>query len=176
MIVPVDFILSLPIVKRVLCLYILISYFKTARKRRGRTFWILGMSDLPRNFITNLWIVIHTLATYITDQCENPWELPATHVMHSSTASTVWEVRVFAQKLFGIHDHLQRLVHQVTRIYNILCDCKYQSYSLKNQPQPNASMQWSYFRFENVSSWDASIKGIGLGGVAAFNRVKSHGR
>ena len=83
------------------------------------------MLYFPRNFLTNVWIAIHTLATYITDQCENPWELPATHEMHSNTASRLDEVQNFAEKLFGIHGHLQRLLGQIRRSYIILRDCKY---------------------------------------------------
>ena len=82
------------------------------------------MTDIPRNFLTNLWILVHTLATYIAQQCENPWEWPSTHEMHSDTAASTIEIQKFAQQMFDLHGHIYRLCCQIRRIYILVSDCK----------------------------------------------------
>ena len=81
------------------------------------------MVGVPRAFITNIWIMIHTLATYIQGQCLNPWEAEATDPMHTMTPSTQLEIQKFTQALYALYQHTVKLSQQLLRAYHIFQKC-----------------------------------------------------
>ena len=85
---------------------------------------ILRMSYVPRSFVTNIWIMVHTLATYIQGQCLNPWEAEATDPMHTASPSSPPEIQKFAQVLHTLYQHTVRLSQQLLRAYHIVHRCE----------------------------------------------------
>ena len=89
------------------------------------TFLFLRMGYVPRSFITNIWIMVHTLATYIQGQCLNPWEADAADPMHTAAPTTPSEVKNFAQVLYALYQHTVRLSQQLLRAYHIVYKCMF---------------------------------------------------
>ena len=82
------------------------------------------MAFIPRDFITNLWIMVHTLVSYIHNQCLNPWDFDADDIRHTATASTFNELQAFAKTLLEMHAHVIRLEGQIKRAYHLVLDRK----------------------------------------------------
>ena len=83
------------------------------------------MGYVPRSFVTNIWIMVHTLATYIQGQCLNPWEADAADPMHTAAPTTPSEVKNFAQVLYALYQHTVRLSQQLLRAYHIVYKCMF---------------------------------------------------
>ena len=75
---------------------------------------------LWRSFLTNLRIAIHTLATYISESCENPWLLDPSDKMHTHTPSSVQENDQLMQEATALHQLVKRLDCQLTHIRHLL--------------------------------------------------------
>ena len=84
----------------------------------------LDMGYVPRSFVTNIWIMIHTLATYIQGQCLNPWEADVDDLMHTASPTSIGEVQAFAQVLFDLYTLTVRMSHQIYRSYILMKQCK----------------------------------------------------
>ena len=82
------------------------------------------MAFIPRDFITNLWIMVHTLVSYIHAQCLNPWDFDTDDIRHTASASTFTELHAFAKTLLELHAHVMRLERQITRAYNLVWNRK----------------------------------------------------
>ena len=80
---------------------------------------------LFRSFLTSLRIVIHTLATYLSESCENPWLLEASDRMHSHSPSSVQENKQLLQEVTVLQELVQRLDCQLTRIRHVLYHGKF---------------------------------------------------
>ena len=82
------------------------------------------MAYIPRDFVTNLWIMVHTLVSYVYNQCLNPWDFEADDIRHTASASTFTELQAFARTLLELHSHVVRLEKQITRAYRLVRDRK----------------------------------------------------
>ena len=94
------------------------------------------MTKVPRSFITNLWVMIHTLVSYLHGQCLNPWDADVFDQMHTSAPTDLETLRNFAHTLQDFYQLLSRLRNQIYRAYYIIYYCKlFPIFSSLSQPQ-----------------------------------------